>query len=277
MKQNLLSSLLFKFTVISITLAAGTSIAAPSGELANYKGEAPALANCGLRDGFYIGAAGGYDGYKIDNDISIPPILTTAPFLTMTSAPHMSVDGGVGGLFIGYGKYFDRFHNTYLGLEVFGDWSGASRNNNLPLGTNVVTPGGTYLISQELTTKVKVRNNYGISLLPGIKLYDLVLLYVRLGYNWANISVNQTINNTANFDSNVGVVTSAGSETLDFHQTSTVSGFNYGLGLETELYGQLSLRAEYTHTKYNSFHTSLVSTRITATDNQYMLGVIYHI
>lgn len=218
----------------------------------NYKGEVPCPALLVLNDGFYIGAEAGYDSYRIVYD---------ADFLSTDTAialdPRINVTGPVGGGFLGFGHYFTSLHNLYLGFELFGNGSGAGENNKwialVPSVPQVTT----------FSTDIQVKSNYGLSLLPGIKLNNASLFYIRLGWNWTNIDVNEYVFiNSAFVANSIYDVTS--------------NGFNYGLGLETAVVPHVSLRGEYTHTDYSDFTTYALGTRVSPEDNQFMMSLIFH-
>src|SRR3990167_1917753 len=190
-----------------------------------------------LKDGFYVGGQVGYDSYRVREGI------TLASPGTLTGNPVINATGWVGGLFVGYGQYFNDIY--YLGGEVFGNYSGADQSYSL-------TDTGTY------NSKVEARGGYGISVLPGVKLNDASFGYVRLCYNWSNLKTTESTD----------IPTSG-------NKSNTSGGFNYGVGIETLVYENWSVRGEYTHTGYNSF-TSALNTSINPSDNQFMLGVLYH-
>ncbi len=246
--------------IISVTAAsllfASPSIFAHAKE--NYKGVYKDQVPCPtLNDGFYVGLAAGYDSYRIAQDtfINLSELDPDLALGDSVSREHvLNATGAVGGSFLGYGKYFSQMYNTYLGLEVFGNWSGAQTETKDRF-TNT-------LGSSVTKDKINVKNNYGISVLPGVKLFNTALLYVRLGYNWSKIEVKETFKND---DGDVA----------SFNETNTPGGFNYGLGIEAGFMDNWSVRAEYTHTDYNDFDTDL-GTEITPADNQFMFGVIYH-
>lgn len=233
-----------------ILLATSMAYAAENG---NYKGEVPCPPQLMLADGFYFGVAAGYDAYRIVND---------ADFVSVEDAfvfgfdPVLSVNGPVGGAFLGFGHYFGSFHNAYLGFEMFGNGSGALTDSQVLINALSV---GSFI---KYSTDLQVKSNYGLSLLPGFKLNNATLLYVRLGYNWTNIDVNDYI-----------LVN--GFLVANSIYDVTSSGFNYGLGFETAVVPHVSLRAEYTHTDYSHF-TTYLGTKMNPEDNQYMLGLILH-
>ncbi len=266
--------------VIASLLLATSSFAATSNPPANLKGEVAPCQTLTLNDGLYIGADFGYDSYRVKDDVSYVTPVVTAPFEPVYMNNKLSVNGVVGGGFIGYGKYFDNFYNTYLGLELFGNWSSAEQSYNqaafTPLFVDVPPAApGTFLINQGLQTNIKTKYNFGISLLPGFKVSDIALVYVRLGYNWAHFRVNQTITNTATFLDTLGTVIPSGSELLTSSTTNTSHGFNYGVGLEAALMPNMSARIEATHTTYSSFSLNGAGNSIHPSDTQAMISVVY--
>lgn len=195
-----------------------------------------------LTDGFYVGAQGGYDVYNVKINSSAPGV--------GSNSVNLNANGWAGGLMLGYGKYFTNF---YLGGELFGLYSGANET--------VTTTNLTVAPPVEFTGKVNVNGSYGLALLPGLKLNDTSLGYIRLGYNWNSIKYQESL-------------TGVGSAS----KTNTASGFAYGLGVETLISGNWSVRTEYTYTNYDSSSTSLgAGTTVDPSDNQFMLGLIYHV
>lgn len=248
--KKLSVSLLTAFVLSSMTI----TYAAPSANQGNYKGEVPCPPQLILKDGLYFGVQAGYDAYRVINDLSF---LSTDPGLIFAFDPRLSVTGPVGGAFLGFGHYFSSFYNTYLAFEMFGNASAAETDSQV-LSQSLLSSAFV-----KYSTDMQVSSNYGLSLLPGIKLNNATLFYIRLGYNWTNIDVNDyIIVNTAVVANSIYDVTS--------------SGFNYGLGLETAVVPNVSVRAEYTHTDYSNF-TTYVGTKVNPQDNQYMLGFILHL
>jgi len=237
--------------ILSITT---TTYAALDANHGNYKGEVPCPPQLILKDGLYVGAQAGYDSYRVVNDTDF---VNVDPDLTFAFDPRLNASGGVGGAFVGFGHYFTSFHNVYLGFEMFGNGSGAETDSQV-LAQSLISPAFT-----KYSTDIEVKSNYGLSLLPGFKLNNATLVYVRLGYNWTNIDVNDYILvNTAVVANSIYDVTS--------------SGFNYGLGLETAVVPNVSVRGEFTHTDYSNF-TTYVGTKVDPQDNQFMLALILHL
>lgn len=240
------SSIAVKALTASIILASTTGLALAKshhkGE-ADYKGEAPCPAPVMLKDGFYLGAQAGYEAYRVRQSFSGSGI---------SFNPVVAPTGWVGGLFIGYGQYLSDLF--YLGGEIFGNVSGAETRNSI----GIAGIGGVTTASN----KVQVNGNYGLALLPGIRLNNTSLGYLRLGWNWASI---KTTNNA--FVPGVGTAHSS--------NTHTANGFDFGLGIETLVYDNWSVRTEYTHTWFNSF--SRGGANYSPSDNQFLLGAVYHL
>ena len=237
------SSISVKLLATALVLASTTGVALAK----NYKGEssfkdAPACPPpVMLKDGFYLGAQVGYDSYRIregftSSEANYNPVINNT--------------GWVGGLFLGYGQYLSDLF--YLGGEIFGNVNGSSVSNNLRDEDGDI-----------FTNKFTNNGSYGLALLPGIRLNDTSLGYVRLGWNWANMKGANSI------------TTAAGVPLLPSSSTSkTANGFNFGLGIETLLMTNWSVRTEFNHTWYNSFSNSFTS--YNTSDNQFMLGLLYH-
>lgn len=285
MRKPQISLLTVSVTVASLLLASTTSFAAHKGYKENYKGEVPCPVELVLKDGLYVGLQAGYDSYRTVADVdgfdgllsSVSPITLSPDALALSTDPRINSTGAVGGGFIGFGKYFENFYNTYLALEIFGNWSGAQSDSEVFVGSpsSPVNPAGVPYVDV-LKTSFQVNSNYGISVLPGIKLNNATLFYVRLGYNWANVEGNVTVGAnmaaTPNATLNQGVYRSASS-------SDTIGGFNYGVGIESTFYDNWSVRAEYAHTDFNSVSadTLFSDNDFSTADNQFMLGLIYHI
>ena len=227
-------------SVAAFLLASTTSFAAANYKGESYKGEPMAPAPCPvekpLKDGFYVGAQVGYDSYKASEKV-------TGPAVGFNSSRVTNATGFAGGLFAGYGQYFQDAY--YLAAEILVNTSGASQSNSLTdsLGVNS-------------NSKFSANTSYGVRLLPGIKLNNSSLLYIPLGY------MSASLKGTTNLTSK-----------------SQYSGaFVYGLGVETAIYENFSLRGEYTHTNNNSFSSTSSDQTVkwSPSDNQVMLGLLYH-
>lgn len=239
-------SFTLKALTAALILASTTGMVFAKGYKGDYKGEAcppPQM----LKTGWYLGAQAGYDSYRVRENI----VSTTLGF---AANPVISGNGWVGGLMLGYGMMMNDWF--YLGGEVFGNFSGVDQNMS-----------ATFTGLGSLNTSFQVDGSWGLGLLPGIKMTDSTLTYVRLGWNWANIK--QT----------ASVVNAAGTTVASASKTNTSNGFVFGVGMETLIVDNWSLRGEFDHTWYSDFNTLSTATSTVSTnpsDNQYMLAVIYH-
>lgn len=236
------SSISVKLLATALVIASTTGVAFAK----NYKGESnykdmkdmpvcppPVM----LKDGFYLGAQVGYDSYRVRESFS-NALLSTNPVINDS--------GWIGGLFIGYGQYLtDLF---YLGGEIFGNVNGSSQSHRTT--TAAVSHYG----------KFTANGNYGLALVPGLRLNDTSLGYIKLGWNWANFKGNQSL------------TTAAG--TVSGSHSSTQNGFDFGLGIETLLMTNWSVRTEFNHTWFNSFNAG--GATYNPSDNQFTLGLLYH-
>jgi len=249
-----------KYSQVSLFYAGATAaallFASTSGfAAANYKGEvykgepaAPCPVEKALKDGFYAGIQVGYDSYRAVNSYSV---VDTTGVLKANGSNAMNATGWAGGLFAGYGQYFQDAY--YLAAEILVNTSGASQSNN-----NTITLSGA---GGTINSKFSANTSYGIRVLPGIKLNTSSLLYIPLGY------MSASLKGTANATSTTGLAANSS-------KSSYQGGFVYGIGIETAIYENFSLRGEYTHTNYNSISNGGI--KWSPYDNQVMLGLLYH-
>jgi outer membrane immunogenic protein len=259
-KHSQLSLLSTSMSVAALLLVSTTSFAAVNYKGENYKGEAmtapvpaatvAAVAPCSvekaLKDGFYVGAQVGYDSYRVSQNYNL-----SAPGFSSSGNSSNNATGFVGGLFAGYGQSFqDAF---YLAGEVLVNTSGANQSNS------VVTSDASGSLTSN--SKFSVNTSYAARFLPGIKLNNSSLFYVPLGYISTSLKGQRSI-----ISSNGNSATS--------RKSKYSGGFVYGLGMETAVNENFSLRGEYTHSSNNSFSSSGV--KYSPYDNQLMVGLLYH-
>lgn len=204
-----------------------------------YKGVAPCPT---LMGGVYVGAQVGYEAFRIRQSVVTPD---------GSLASRNSLTGWLGGLFLGYGQYFnERF---YLGGEVLANYNG--KDETLVSGTD---DGDSF------SRKLKVKGTWGLALIPGLKLNPSTLGYLRLGYDWTNLE-----NTYISVDDEFG--------TANINNNFRVGGFNFGVGIETLVQDNWSVRAQYKHIWYDNRTSSLsgVSTRIEPSNDQFSLGLVY--
>jgi outer membrane immunogenic protein len=241
--------------IASTSLLASTCAYATLGNYAN--NVVPYIRVLKLEDGFYLGAQIGYDSFKVraTSNYAFAPLGTVAVG-SFGNSHVISENGLAGGIFAGFGMYW--CNRLYLGGELFMNNSAASQSQNFN-----VTTSGTAVGS---SAKVSSGASWGASLLPGLKVNDHSLVYVRFGYNQAYLRSQSNYAVTTG-----GVVTSGASAILSQWQ----GGFNYGLGIETAVYHNVSVRSEYSHTSFDSYADGN-GTTYSPSDNQLMVSLIYH-
>lgn len=198
-----------------------------------------------LHDGFYVGLEAGYDSYKVRNNINTiqggSSVFQESPELNAVGMSYSFVGG--------FGRYFDP--PLYIGTELFYNTSQANTTANIGLYNG---QSGIYNIQSNIV------NSYGGNLVPGIKLNDSTLFYLKGGYTRLEVRTYET----------------SGALSVNNAQSNGVNGFHFGLGLEVNLYKNWSVRGEYTHLNCGNF-TTTTGTRVSPSDNQVMFGVIFHV
>lgn len=247
-----------RLSVISLTVSAASLLIASTAFAAHadyknevYKGEPVAVApvpcpilNC-LQDGAYVGAGLGYDAYKVRQSITVNDGVGSGTSFN----PSLSARGFNGSIFAGYGQYYDRFYiaGEVSALSTAADMSYGMSNQDISFGT-----------------KLTARASYGVAILPGLKVNDSTLVYIRLGYVRTSFKSqeNETIPAFGVFNRGVS-------------KSTWGNGLNYGIGVETAVCRNVSVRGEYNYINYNSFN-SPVGTKFAPSNNQFVISGIYH-
>ena len=213
-----------------------------------------------LSDGVYLGAQIGYDSYSEKLTQNTKSIFdgSVAPFTLQT----LDANGPVGGALFGYGHYFRDFY--YLGGEIFGNLNGHT------VASSTIDVNGF----SQVQSKITMRGEFGLGFLPGLKINEETLAYLRLGYNWTDLQYKLLVQNTTPKSAR-GI------------KSSILGGVNFGIGIESSVYENVSVRAEFSHTNYQTFYANIpivgvqeignyYQTHIDPSDNQFMAAVIYH-
>ena len=219
-----------------------------------------------LHDGFYIGAGVGYDSYRINHNSDFSEQETGDDIETISFSTNKSATGWMGGIFAGYGRYFDWF---YLAAEINANASNADSSLNYSNSAGNST-----------SVDVEARTSYGIALLPGVKLNDSSLFYIRLGYLRTDFKA-RVDNVDHDFIDNVD-------SSFSGSRSEWRNGFQYGVGIETAIACDVSIRGEFTHTSYNSNTVSgsfvepatndsfSFDDKFNVSNNEFMLSLLYH-
>lgn len=126
----------------------------------------------------------------------------------------ISLTGANGGLFAGYGK---RFNNTYAGVELEGNLSNADSKTSL-------TIPGTGTVNINLQHKY----DYGASLRAGFFPVKDTLVYGKLGFVRGKF------------------------EDKSVNTTDTLTGARFGIGSETLIASNITVRADWSYTNYGT-------------------------
>jgi len=278
MKHPRLSAIAIAVSAASLLMVSTAGIAAQKTHVVheNYKAEAnfkaevppPCPPILVLHDGFYLGLGVGYDSYRVrqtfeETTFDFP---TGVPLYSETSSHSSSATGWMGGIFAGYGRYFDTF---YLGLEINANTSNADS-----------TFSYSNSFGDAASMKLRARTSYGIALLPGLKVNDSSLLYVRLCYLRTNFR--------ASFSETEVDFLTGGLVTDSESSSKWRNGFQAGVGIETAVAEDVSIRGEFTHTSFSSKtisgtvvdpvlgDTTTASAKFSLSNNEFMLSAIYH-
>lgn len=189
-----------------------------------------------LYDGFYVGVSAGYDAYQIRENSGLP----------LDAHPTVDTQGPSGSLIGGYGQYYAWFYIAGE-LSVTGSGAGASFNN-----VNV---------NFSHSNRINVRESFAASILTGARLTRTALFYVRVGVVRTLLNIDET-----------EVIANVATHNLE---NEWIDGIRYGVGIETGIFNQVSLRAEFTRTNYGS-EGSQMGTQLTPAQSQFMLAVLYH-
>lgn len=196
-----------------------------------------------LMTGAYMGLQLGYGTYAVRNRV-VNPFTTT-----YVSDPVGGDNGFTGGIFAGYGRilYSSWF---YLGGEVFINANNFDQRFGISSG-----PG-----SPRYNNQTNSGTSFGFGLLPGIMLTKSTLTYVRIGWNVITIKTNENVN---------GGAISSTSKNMD--------GLALGIGFNTLISTNYSLRSEFDHVFLSSYNTGgIYKTLVSPSSNQFTMAIIYN-
>lgn len=195
-----------------------------------------------LMNGWYMGIQTGYGAIRVRNSIVTPGASTLTSNLVAAAS-----NWSAGALF-GYGTMFNPW--AYLGGEIF-----IVANNFQQNFSSANGPGSIVYTNETLNGPT-----YGIGILPGIKFNESTLTFARLGWNRVVIKTNETV---------TGSVSGSTSKTMD--------GLVLGIGIETLMIYNYSIRGEFDHIFLSSYNTTgPYNTKVSPSSNQYSLALIYH-
>jgi len=235
-------------------------------------------------DGFYIGINGGYSWGRSNTTVSYFNTITGAPIIppagSITDAG-FNLDGGVFGGQIGYNW---QFSSWLFGLEADAQWSGQKGSaaflcSAAGLLPGACFPGSTFLpvgtlgvglaVDKKLEWFGTVRGRLGVLASP------TWLLYVTGGLAFGEVQTDAVL---TSITAGGAVVALAGSS------SKTHAGWTIGGGIEGNLGGNWTAKAEYLYMDLGSFDTTvtvpvaLIGANINSrvTDNIFRVGINYH-
>ena len=235
-------------------------------------------------DGFYIGINGGYSWGRARTTVNYFNTVTGLPII----APVGSItDAGIdmnGGVFGGQIGYNWQFSSWLFGLEADAQWSGQKGSATFlcsaaGLLPGACFPGSTFLpagtlgvalaVDKKLEWFGTVRGRLGVLAAPSW------LLYVTGGLAFGEVQTDAVLTSI-----NPGgvIVAAAGSS------SKTHAGWTIGGGIEGNLGGNWTAKAEYLYMDLGSFDTTvtvpvaLIGANINSrvTDNIFRVGINYH-
>jgi opacity protein-like surface antigen len=206
-----------------------------------------------IESGFYIGASGGLNLLRFRERLNI--VEEEAGASLFHTGSHMG-RGAVANILAGYGQFFGNF---YLGIEGFANITSSEDKVSV-----IHTQGG---VTDTGFESKRLKYGYGVSLLPGYKLTDTLLLYGRFGRSKGRFEVNTSI--------------SLDVPGIPFPIVSVVNfakkdrrGHDFGLGVEKLLGNNVSLRLEYTYTYYKKL-VPIEGEEYKPQNNQFLIGILY--
>jgi opacity protein-like surface antigen len=177
---------------------------------------------------FYVGIGGGPEWGDFKQNRTVNDPLHHDFFVK--NQQYTGLRGGFGTVFAGYGYDFDSIWSEdiepYLGLEV-----------NFNLSTvNAKEYNKEFVHETYSHTQYRLQRSFGVSLLPGITLFDDTLAYARIGYADGKFQLSTT--------------------DPSLHDVNKfLSGLRYGVGLQQELFEDLAVRMEWSTIAYKSVST----------------------
>jgi opacity protein-like surface antigen len=271
-EENLMrGKILLSAVALSLSAAAFASGAMPAPEPINYF------------DGFYVGVAAGIQNLQSEMNaeahdfayydhtvVNYQGVIVEGPtrYYDDPRSTYFSGDMGkssaTGDLFIGYGQTFhpdNMGDGLYAGIEIYGSIGKASPSfnhvTNLYQDTQFDSNG--YIISStpvgvgSSIDQVELENKYafGALLKGGYLMTPKSMIYIVLGTEYTKFDVNQShvLVNWLSSDSSNSDWINYGCNSFSEHKWAFVPG----LGIETMVSNNWSLRAQYTYAIYPSF------------------------
>lgn len=226
------------------------------------QGNAPDLNTAPAHVGgnFYAGLNGSYDEFYSHADFWQHRILSSNDISHLVVSDRrisesalMKGTGWNAGLLAGYGWNFS--NRWYLGAELFGNYDDVSGRFSWANGstTTRTTNGGITTIDisnasvASITSRLEKEWDFGAALIPGYQVSDQALLYARVGYVGADFNIR-------NNWSRLTGLSAAQNALLTRSRSRWLNGLQLGIGVDTLVYENLSLRTEFNINNYGNYN-----------------------
>lgn len=198
-------------------------------------------------NGFYIGVGAGPEAADFEKNATV----VQPNYLYIKDQTHLSGTGYFGSLFGGYKWIFNTF---YIATELNANVSNVEHD----------VYNKEFVNSNFGFSSYRMRQSYGISVLPGYLFTPATLFYARLGYALGNLYVSTP-------------------DTTLKKVNTYLNGIALGVGISQALSEKIALRMEYTQVNYQNksfttYNTNAVTktTKIQPTTGQVEFALIYN-
>lgn len=210
------------------------------------------LISSSFAQGLYVGLGSGLEGANFTQDAHVKQQENQKVNFDVIDKQHQAGTGVFGSIFIGYGLNYCRF---YLAGEL-----------NANASTVEFKSSNSEFIHKTFSnTYYKIRRSYGISLIPGLVLSNLSLLYARIGHVVGNFEISTTDLSLEN-------------------QNKLLNGRRYGIGIKQSFYNRFSFIIDFSHIDYDQTRlftfaqksNTSKGTKIKPETAQIEIGIVYN-
>jgi opacity protein-like surface antigen len=211
---------------------------------------------------FYAGLNGSYDevyshGAYSSTRSTTTVIVNTLPVVVADGyngfGGLMNITGWNVGLLAGYGVNFT--NRWYTGFELFGNYDDVDGRANWNQSDAVCSICGT-TPGQNVNSRLEKEWDFGAAFLPGYQVSDNALLYARVGY------VGAEFENTLRWIGNTNSSLTTAQRTVltnNRDRSKWLNGLQLGVGVDTLVYQNLSLRTEFNINNYGNYNSNALS------------------
>ena len=213
-------------------------------------------------NGFYLGVGAGLakPNAKVQYDYDIEESISDDidDFDLLAKSNDSGKYGFGASIFAGFGKVFDS--TTYLGAEIFGNYF----EPDMTLSSSTFITSDEETVSASLKTTIENDYSYGILARAGYLFSPKTMFYVLFGVELSEFDVKSAATFDG-FDETVGHGADEELTTVNKFDTTKI-GYLPGVGMETVIDDQITLKMQYVYAFYSSFkHTFNYSNNIEKT------------